>query len=96
MNLKMLILFFVRLPGDIHLGHLRSRWTSVAPADDLLDLLLLPFEHGLNRPVGSVHDPSADTNPVGLILRALAKPDTLDKSVNDHPCAKILHTVKLQ
>ena len=65
----------------------------MAPGKELLDFFLLSLYQGLHVAVGKVPDPSSHTEPFRFFSRAGAEIHTLDKTVDNHLCTEILHTI---
>ncbi len=65
----------------------------MTPGKELLGFFLFSLDQGLYASVRKVPDPSSDAEPVRLSSRAGTEIHTLDKTVDDHPCTKIFHTL---
>jgi hypothetical protein len=63
----------------------------MAPLEDLIHPLLVPFKNGLNTTVPAVLDPTFHTQSKSHLLGMVTKEDALDPSFNDHPCPYLFH-----
>jgi hypothetical protein len=63
----------------------------MAPLDDLIHPLFVPFKNSLNGTIPPILHPSPYTQPKRYFLGMLAEEDALDPPFNNHPCPYLLH-----
>lgn len=82
-------LSLIRLPFELDLCHMSAGRTFVAPGHDLLNLLLLALEQGLDTSIGKISDPASHTDANGFVPGACTEVNTLDQTLYDDASAKM-------
>jgi hypothetical protein len=73
-----------RFPVDLYIGHARARGAKATPGDQFVEFGPGAFCDCFHRAVGTIHDPSCQSEFLRLLERRSAEVDALDPAGDFH------------